>query len=111
MRENYDKLLAWKLQSRGETALLIEGARRIGKSTNTWPAPNNHVYEIDFLLSHGFKLWPIEVKSAGYSTHKSLDEFCKKFSHRVGDRFLAYTKDMRKDAETLMIPIYMVGLL
>lgn len=29
----YDKMLQWKLESAGETALLIEGARRIGKST------------------------------------------------------------------------------
>ncbi len=32
-RKIYDKLLAWKRESDGHTALLIEGARRIGKST------------------------------------------------------------------------------
>ena len=32
-RKIYDKLLEWKNTSRGEKALLIEGARRIGKST------------------------------------------------------------------------------
>lgn len=32
-RKVYDKLLAWKEQSSGSTALLIEGARRVGKST------------------------------------------------------------------------------
>lgn len=32
-RKIYDKLLAWKNESSGEKALLIEGARRIGKST------------------------------------------------------------------------------
>ena len=32
-RTIYEKLLKWKLQSNGKTALLIEGARRIGKST------------------------------------------------------------------------------
>ena len=31
-RKIYDKLLQWKRESRGEVALLIEGARRIGKS-------------------------------------------------------------------------------
>ena len=29
-RKIYDKLLAWKQESAGKTALLIEGARRIG---------------------------------------------------------------------------------
>ena len=32
-RKIYDKLLEWKRESDGKTALLIEGARRIGKST------------------------------------------------------------------------------
>ena len=32
-RKIYDKLIEWKNKSRGRTALLIEGARRIGKST------------------------------------------------------------------------------
>ena len=77
----------------------------------TWLSENNHAYEVDFLLSRGTKLWPLEVKSSGYTTHKSLDEFCRKYSSRVNDRYLVYTKDLRKDGETIMIPIYMVGLL
>ena len=32
-RKIYDKMLAWKRTSAGSTALLLEGARRIGKST------------------------------------------------------------------------------
>jgi len=32
-RKLYGKMLQWKQESNGETALLIEGARRIGKST------------------------------------------------------------------------------
>ena len=32
-RKIYTKMLEWKSESRGRTALLIEGARRIGKST------------------------------------------------------------------------------
>ena len=32
-RKIYDKMLEWKQVSNGQTALLIEGARRIGKST------------------------------------------------------------------------------
>lgn len=32
-RKIYDELLAWKRQSNGSTALLVEGARRVGKST------------------------------------------------------------------------------
>ena len=32
-RKVYSKLLAWKNECNGSKALLIEGARRIGKST------------------------------------------------------------------------------
>ena len=33
-RKIYNKLLSWKKETNGEKALLIEDARRIGKSTN-----------------------------------------------------------------------------
>ena len=32
-RKAYDKLCEWKKRSNGSTAILVEGARRIGKST------------------------------------------------------------------------------
>ena len=32
-RKIYEKMLAWKMESDGRTALLVEGARRVGKST------------------------------------------------------------------------------
>lgn len=32
-RKIYDRLVQWKKESQGRTALLIEGARRVGKST------------------------------------------------------------------------------
>ena len=31
-RKIYDKILKWKEENHGKTALLIEGARRVGKS-------------------------------------------------------------------------------
>lgn len=76
----------------------------------TFPKDDKHNYEIDFLLSRGNKLVPIEVKSSGYKTHKSLDMFCQKFSKRVGDRYLIYTKDYAKDGMTVCLPVYMTGL-
>ena len=77
----------------------------------TFPDGNKHSYEVDFLLSRGAKINPVEVKSEGYTTHASIDAFCDKFSARVGNRYLIYTKDLRKDGEVLMVPIYMTGLL
>ena len=77
----------------------------------TWSKDENHNYEIDFLLSRGAKLHPIEVKSSGYRSHKSLDVFCKKFSHIVERRYLIYTKDLNKDEDTLLLPVYMTPFL
>ena len=77
----------------------------------TWPKDATHNYEIDFLLSRGAKLHPIEVKSSGYKSHTSLDEFCKKFSHIIDKRYLIYTKDLQKDEQTLLLPVYMTPFL
>ncbi len=77
----------------------------------TWPKDATHNYEIDFLLSRGGKIYPIEVKSSGYNAHASLDAFCEKFSHIVDKRYLIYTKDFKKDKETLLLPVYMTPFL
>ena len=78
----------------------------------TWPSEtSNHLYEVDFLLSNGTKIDPIEVKSSGYKTHKSLDLFCDKFSSRVNKRYLIYTKDLRKEESITYLPVYMTQFL
>ena len=51
-------------------------------------------YETDFLISDDYKISPIEVKSSGYKTHASLDVFCDKYSDRIKNRYLIYTKDL-----------------
>lgn len=68
-------------------------------------------YEVDFLLSRKDKICPIEIKSSGYNSHKSLDRFQEKYSGRIQLRYLLYTKDMRKDKDILCLPAYMAGLL
>lgn len=77
----------------------------------TWPKDKTHNYEIDFMLSRGAKLHPIEVKSSGYKTHKSLDVFSQRYSHVIEQRYLIYTKDLKKDEETLLLPVYMTPFL
>lgn len=78
----------------------------------TFPTENsNHLYEVDFILTKGTKIQPIEVKSSGYKTHASLDAFCQKFSSRVSDRYLIYTKDFRRDTSIICVPMYMTMFL
>ena len=78
---------------------------------HTFPDDNKHIYEVDFLLSRAQKLCPIEVKSSGYKAHASLDMFCEKYSDRIRERYLVYTKDLRKDEQTIMVPVYMAPML
>lgn len=66
-----------------------------------------HNYEIDFLLSRKNKICPIEVKSSGYKTHASLDAFSKKYSSRILSKYVLSTKDLRKDEDVTILPIYM----
>ena len=72
---------------------------------------SKHNYEVDFILARKNKIIPIEVKSSGYKTHKSLDVFTEKYSGRIWKRYLVYTKDMSKDQDIFCIPVYMVPFL
>ena len=72
---------------------------------------SKHNYEIDFILVRKNKIVPIEIKSSGYKTHKSLDVFTEKYSGRILRRYLVYTKDLSKDEDIFCIPVYMVPFL
>lgn len=71
---------------------------------------NKKYYEVDFLLTKRNKLIPIEIKSSGYKTHKSLDEFCRKYSGRVDFPLMVYTKAPHKEGNLIMIPFYLLPL-
>ena len=93
----YENVIAQMLRAKGDKLYY-----------HTWPTPSGkHNYEIDFLLSRGSKLCPIEVKSSGYKAHVSMDEFCKKFSQQIGLKYLLYTKDLRKDEDLWFLPVYL----
>lgn len=109
--EIYDKLLSDKLNANLGyvyenlvAQMLASGGNRL--FYYTFPKDEKHNYEIDFLLSRGSKLCPIEVKSSGYKIHKSLDAFSEKFSSRIGSRYLIYTKDYQQDGQTTCLPVY-----
>ena len=72
---------------------------------------SKHNYEVDFILARKNKIIPIEVKSSGYKTHKSLDVFTEKYSGRIWKKYLVYTKDMSKDQDIFCVPVYMVPFL
>ena len=60
----YENMVAQMLTAAGNRLFYYTFPTETGK----------HNYEIDFLLSRGNKICPIEVKSSGYKRHASLDE-------------------------------------
>ena len=113
----YNKLLSDKLQANLGYVyenLVAQMLRTAGNELYYYTFPTgkgNTNYEIDFLLSRGDKIVPIEVKSSGYKTHKSLDTFCDKYSSRIGQKYVLYTKDYHKDGSIIYLPIYFTHLL
>jgi len=97
----YENMVAQMLKTSGHELYYYTFPTESGK----------HNYEIDFLLADGDKVSPVEVKSSGYKTHASLDAFSKKYSARIKNKYLIYTKDLRKDGDVLYLPVYMVPFL
>lgn len=71
-RKIYDKLLAWKKESQGSRSILIEGARRIGKSTIVKEFARN---EYKTFLFVDFNMAGDVVKSAFANYMTDLDTF------------------------------------
>ena len=63
--------------------------------------------EIDFLITEGKKISPIEVKSGNYRSHASLDKFRKRFSAKIGNTYILYDKDVMEKDGILHLPLYM----
>lgn len=101
----YENVVAQQLRSAGHSLYYytFKGRRNDDSESRT--------YEIDFLISRKDKICPVEVKSSGYKSHKSLDEFNRIFSSRIKNRYLLYTKDLRKDGDLICLPVYMASLL
>lgn len=70
----------------------------------------NHM-EIDFLITENRKIAPIEVKSGNYRSHSSLDKFMNKYSSKLSNPYILYTKDLMIKDGILHLPIYMAMFL
>jgi predicted AAA+ superfamily ATPase len=113
----YNKLLSDKLEvNLGYIYENVVAQMLVAKGNNLFyytmeSESSNHLYEIDFLISKGNKICPIEVKSGNYRGHKSLDVFCDKFSNRIGEKYVVHTKDYKWENGINYIPVYMVPFL
>lgn len=110
----YEKLLNDKLSS--NLGYLYENVvaqmlRAKGEELFYYTFPNElstHNFELDFIISRDNKICPLEVKSSGYKSHKSLDVFSSKYSNRIARKYLITTKDLSKDQDIICLPFYMV---
>lgn len=113
----YQKLLADKLEANLGYVYENLVAQMLTAAGNklfyyTFEKDEKHSYEVDFLLSRGSKICPIEVKSSGYRTHASLDAFRAKYQARIKNSYLIYPKDFQVgDAELVYLPFYMVSVI
>lgn len=113
----YQKLLSDKLSAdlgyvyENITAQMLKAAGHELYYYTFQTESGKHNYEVDFIIADGDKISPIEVKSSGYKAHASLDAFCRKYSSRIKNKYLVYTKDLRKEEDVLCIPAYMAMFL
>lgn len=113
----YQKLLADKLEANLGYVYENLVAQMLTAAGNklfyyTFEKDEKHSYEVDFLLSRGNKICPVEVKSSGYKTHASLDAFRAKYAARIKNSYLLYTKDFQAgDNELVYLPFYMCGMI
>lgn len=113
----YEKLLSDKLSTNLGYVyenVIAQMLRAAGKQLfySTIPtADGKKYYEIDFVIPDEHKVSPIEVKSSGYKSHISLDVFCKKYSDRIRNKYIIYTKDIKREDGIDYIPVYMTMFL
>jgi hypothetical protein len=75
---------------------------------HTWNKKDStHYYEIDFLLSKGAKVSPIEVKSSTTGKHESLAVFKKVYSKNVGESYIISQKDVGQLEDIQLLPVYL----
>lgn len=109
----YDKLLNDKLSTNLGYVyenVIAQMLKAAGKNLfyHTMPyAEGKKYYEVDFVIPDKHKISPVEVKSSGYKSHRSLDEFCLKYSDRIMNKYLIYTKDYKRENGIDYIPVYM----
>ena len=79
-RKLYDKLLDWKTNRKGKTAVMIEGARRVGKSTLAKQFAEN---EYDSYVLIDFSIAPKEIIEL-FDYISDLEYFFMQLQFRLG---------------------------
>lgn len=67
--------------------------------------------KVDFVITEGKKVCPIEVKSGSNRFHSSIDKFYNKFSTKIETKYILYTKDVMIKDNIVYLPLYMTMFL
>ena len=97
-----ENVVAQMLRSKGHKLYFYSRTDKINRE--------NHM-EIDFIITEGKKISPIEVKSNNYNSHSSLDKFKNKFSSKIGNSYILYSKDVMIKDGIFHLPFYMAMFL
>lgn len=87
--------------------LLVAGGHKLFFYSRVDKQEFRNNIEIDFLVRQKKRICPVEVKSGEFRKHTSLDRFADKFKGKIGDKYIVYTKDLKKDENVICIPVYM----
>ena len=103
----YETLVAQMLRAAGHQLYFYVSDSR---------AKSEERMEIDFLivrsdLQRRHNIQPIEVKGTGEYETKSLAKFIGKFGRFIGDPCVLHTKDVKRTADRLYLPVYMAGMI
>ena len=93
-----ENVIAQMLRSNGHKLYFYSRCDNLNRENNM---------EIDFIITEGKKIAPIEVKSSNYTSHSSLDKFKKKFSSKIGNSYILYSKDVMIKDGIIHLPFYM----
>jgi len=84
-RKIYEELLKWKERDNGKTALLVEGARRVGKSTIVEEFAKN---SYGSYLIINFSKTSVKIKNLFRNHLEDLDVFYQLLSAETGQKFI-----------------------
>ena len=128
-RKIYATMLRWKSERKGDTALLIQGARRVGKSTIAEEFARreykscllidfskvsmevmdlfNDISDLNYLFIRLQFIYQVELHER--DSVIIFDEV--QLPDRIMNRYLIYTKDYRREKGVEYLPVYMTMFL
>lgn len=89
-------MLLWKEKRSTKEALLIDGARRVGKSWVVEEFAKKNMVPKE-VISNRHNIHSIEVKSSSRYSLTSLNKFVAKYGNALAEPIVLHTSDLKED--------------